>query len=83
MKCENNAPEQINVYSDGNLINTRTNSFKIAGAGVWWPNRKFNENQFSEAKRDMALYDKKEVGLELSAAIAGMGGSSTRAEIAA
>ena len=54
----------------------------MAGAGGWWPNRKISETQLSEAEQDMALYDQKEVGVELSAAIAGTGGSSTRAEIA-
>ena len=33
-RCEHKAPEEINVHSDGSLINTKTNSFKFAGAGV-------------------------------------------------
>ena len=36
----------------------------------------------SEAEEDLALANQKEEGLELSVAIAGMGGSSTEAEIA-
>ena len=76
-RCEYDAPEQINVYPDGSLINARTNSFKLAGAGVWWPNRKLNEKPFSEAEQGIALHEHEEVGLELSAAIAGLGGSST------
>ena len=43
--CEKEAPEEINVYSDGSLISIRTNSFKLAGAGVWWPNRKNMKEQ--------------------------------------
>ena len=82
-RCTKEPPEEINVYSDGSLINTRTNSFKLAGAGVWWPNRKSGEIPLSEAARDMAFANQKEGGLELSVAIAGVGGSSTRAEIAA
>ena len=89
-KCVNEPPEEINVYSDGSLINTRTNSFKLAGAGVWWPNRKHSgicvrtsDQPLSEAELDLAFARQKEDGLELSVAIAGMGGSSTRAEIAA
>ena len=89
-RCTKEPPKEINVYSDGSLINTRTNSFKLAGAGVWWPNRKDSgvcvricENPLSEAERDLAFANQKEEGLEFSVAIAGMGGSSTRAEIAA
>ena len=82
-RCEKEAPEEINVYSDGSLMNTRTNSFKLAGAGVWWPNRKNSEMPLSEAEQDLALANQEDEGLELSVAIVGMGGSSTRAEIAA
>ena len=89
-KCHNEPPDEINVYSDGSLINTRTNSFKLAGAGVWWPNRKDsgicvrnNEPPLSEAELDLAYARRKDDGIELSVAITGMGGSSTRAEIAA
>ena len=32
-RCFNEPPHETNVYSDGSLINTRTNSFKLAGAG--------------------------------------------------
>ena len=55
----------------------------MAGAGVWWPNRKLSEKPLSEAEQEMALHEQNEVGLQLCAAIAGMGGSSTGAEIAA
>ena len=65
------------------MINSRTNSFKLAGAGVWRPNRKNSEMPLSEAEEELALANQKDEGLELSVAIAGMGGSSTRAEIAA
>ena len=41
------------------------------------------EMPLSEAEEDLALANQKEEGLELSGAIVGMGGSSTRAEIAA
>ena len=89
-RCKNEPPEEIKVYSNGSLINTRTNSFKLAGAGVWWPNRKdsgicvrIRDKPLSEAELDLAFASQKEEGLELSVAIAGMGGSSTRAEIAA
>ena len=49
-RCTKEPPEEINVYSDGSLINTRTNSFKLAGAGVWWPKRKNGEMPLSEAE---------------------------------
>ena len=58
-RCEEGAPEEINVYPDGSLINTRTNSFKLAGAGVWWPNRKNGEMPLSEAEGDMAFASQK------------------------
>ena len=50
---------------------------------VWWPNRKLRDKSLSEAEQDMALRDQNDVGLQFYAAIAGMGGSSTRADIAA
>ena len=55
----------------------------MAGVGVWWPSRKNSRIPLSEAEKDLALSNQMEAGLELSVAIAGMGGSSTRAEIAA
>ena len=62
-RCEKEAPEEINVYSDGSLINIRTNSFKLAGVGVWWPNRKNSEMPLSEAEEELALANQKDEGL--------------------
>ena len=81
-KCERKAPEEINVYSAGSLINTKTHSFKLAGAFVWWPKRNNENKPLSGAEYFMTFHHQEE-GLALKAAIVGLGGSSTRAEIAA
>ena len=81
-KCELKAPEEINVYSDGSLINIKTHSFELAGAGVWWPERKEEQNT-SEAEYFQSFQQQQQEGVALEAAIVGLGGSSTRAGIVA
>ena len=83
MRCEQEATDKINVYSDGSLINTKTNRFSLAGAGVWWPMRHKREYELSDAEFYLGKDIQEEEGLSLHAAITGFGGSSTRAEIAA
>ena len=35
-QCNDEAPVNINVYTDGSLINDRASRFKRGAAGVWW-----------------------------------------------
>ncbi len=82
-KCDHEAPNKINVYSDGSYKNNRRAYFSLAGAGVWWPERDTDLQPITSAEYEMSLHKQVTGGIALSTALAGHGGSSTRAEIAA
>ena len=80
--CNDAAPDDINVYTDGSLKNNRRSYFSLAGVGVWWPNRDTSILPLSEAEEEMGIAWQTPGGLALKTSLAGHGGSSTRAEIA-
>ena len=43
--CEEEAPEDINAYTDGSLIHPTSSQFSLGGAGVWWPNRRGQDEE--------------------------------------
>ena len=89
------APDQINVYTDGSWLYPLKQYLGLGGAGVWWKGRtferKYNEDNnlqlkvfpMSKAEKDMAHFEQKEEGLRLYTKIGGFSGSSTRTELAA
>ena len=79
-KCDEHAPNHINVYSDGSFKNPRSRHWSLGGAGVWWPAR---DHGLSKSEFEMAFESKAADGVKLRTAIGGFGGSSTRCEIAA
>ena len=64
-KREYDAPEHINVYSDGSLTNTRTNSFKLAGAGggVGGPTESLTKNHSLKRSKKWPYMKKKRYDL--------------------
>ena len=44
-KCHQEAPLEINRYSDGSLLNVRGENWRIGGVGCWWPGRKEEANE--------------------------------------
>ena len=89
-KCTCDAPEGINVYTDGSWLHPLKQFLGLGGAGVWWPDRHIvrkNENQrghpISTAEEEMAHIQQGENGVSLYTKIGGFGGRSTRTELAA
>ena len=82
-KCADEAPSDINVYTDGSYKNNRRAFFSLAGAGVWWHKRNLEVDPLSPSEMEMAFGTQEREGVALRTALAGHGGSSTRAEIAA
>lgn len=94
--CSEKAPRDINVYTDGSLINNKASRFKLGAAGVWWKGRRRGDgplspdevNQglyvqpLSEGETDIGVPTQEEDGLGIAVALVGFGGSSTRSEIA-
>ena len=76
------APSEPNVYTDGSMRHPRYTMYALAGAGIWWPGRKLGNHPLSQREIEMAWEEQETDGVKLSTAIAGYGGSSTRAEIA-
>ena len=90
-KCELNAPDQINVYTDGSWLFPLKQFLGLGGAGVWWPKRTIIRNEaldntyhpLSDAEDDLAYCEQGEDGLRIYTKIGGYAGSSTRTELAA
>ena len=94
--CEQAAPREINVYTDGSLHDPDCSQFSLGGAGVWWPHRQADPSaeaqqcdhptyveSIAEAEADIAEIDQQQQGLMLTTFLQGFGGSSTRMELAA
>ena len=81
--CEMQAPEQINVFSDGSLTCSRSPCWGLLGAGVWWPGRNLQDTPLSKMEWDAAKEEQTGEGAKLHSALGGFGGSSTRIEIVA
>ena len=80
--CSQRAPVKINVFTDGSLINTNRSFWKLAGAGVWWPDRDLSQEPLSKTELDMGIVTQKTNGVEVKTCISGYGGSSMRSELA-
>ena len=78
-----NAPEEINVYTDGSWIFPLKQFLGLGGAGIWWPARNLVDVPLSTAEEELAHGDCNAEGVRLFTSIGGFGGSSTRTELAA
>ena len=91
-KCLVDAPQNINVYTDGSWLNPLKQFLGLGGAGVWWPNRCIGDKSscplayrkpVSSAEGELAHYRQLDGGLQLFTKLGGFGGNSTRTELAA
>ncbi len=56
-QCQRQAPEDINVYTDGSWIHPLRQFLGIGGAGVWWPGRNPAVcHRLSQAEEDLAYH---------------------------
>ena len=94
-KCSQNAPDEINVFTDGSWLFPLKQFLGLGGAGVWWKGRTINRNYNEEnnaslsykplsiAEQEMAHWEPTSEGLRIYTKVGGFGGSSTRTELAA
>ena len=90
-RCTANAPDQINVYTDGSWLFPLKQFLGLGGAGVWWPKRTIDREEeldnkylpLSDAEKELALHEQGQDGLRVYTEIGGYAGSSTRTELAA
>ena len=82
-RCQEQAPKEINVYSDGSYLNGRRRTWAMGAAGVWWPGRQSDPEHDAVSEGDIAYGEQCRGGLKLFTNLAGYGCSSTRAELAA
>ncbi len=80
--CKEKAPKDINVYTDGSLLQGIRCDWALTAAAAWWPQRTGQDIDISPAEQELAWTSIDDGGLSCSTALAGFGGSSTRAEIA-
>jgi hypothetical protein len=83
IKCDELAPRNINVYSDGSWVHIMLDYTGLGGSGVIWPKRELNDMPLSDAEKDMSYQQVVPEGLRCFAPIGGLSGSSTRTELAA
>ena len=91
-ECRLQAPDEINVYTDGSWLFPLKQFLGLGGAGIWWPNRAINKDNgdpcmkitpLSRAEGELAFHQQCGDGLRLYTSIGGYAGSSTRTELAA
>ena len=81
--CQAEAPAHINVLSDGSHQYGRRPIWSMGAAGVWWPQRRLSDGDLADAEIELTHIEQDGDGLKMYTALAGYGGSSTRAELAA
>ena len=72
---EQEAPVDINTYTDGSFQNPRSRIWSLGGAGVWWPGR---STGLSQAEFEMGYEIATFEGLTVRTAMLGFGGSWVR-----
>ncbi len=79
--CAEDAPDTINVYSDGSLKYGAKPVWALGAAGLWWPKR--TGRHISVAECEISHWEPGPDGLRMYTALPGFGGSFTRTELAA
>ena len=77
------APTEPNGYSDGSLKNPIGNHWAIGGIGMWWPNRKIEEEPLNKQEDAYTEHEWSERGCMQWAAFNELKNSSTRCEAGA
>ena len=92
-KCLANAPDKINVFTDGSWVNPKKWFLGFGGAGVHWPGRAICKQDLNdelsyykplnEGEQMLAFHTQHKNGLSLCTKVEAYNGNSTRAEITA
>ena len=64
-QCNDEAPTNINVYTDGSLINNRASRFKLGAAGVWWKGRRGSYGPLSQSELSQGTSSSQKVSVTL------------------
>jgi hypothetical protein len=59
--CNEQPPEEINVFSDGSFRNPRKQAWSLSAAGVWWPGRRMDEEDLTEAEDELAMQEQEKM----------------------
>ncbi len=81
--CEEKAPDEINVYSDGSFRYGKRPVFGLGAAGVWWPKRSLQAQAMATGEYELGIEKQEDDGVQICTCLPGFGSSSTRAEIGA
>ncbi len=82
-KCDQPAPDSINVFTDGSWKFPLKYFLGLGGAETWWPQRQLSEHPLSTPEIELAFHTEHTAGVRLFTRIGGFSGSSTRTELAA
>ncbi len=78
--CAQDAPSEVNVYTDGSLVFPGRQAWHLAGFGTWWPARAQGPTVAEEAYME---HWQEGDGLGFFGSMVGQACSSTRAELTA
>ncbi len=81
--CAQQAPPEINAYTDRSWVFPKPQWLGMGGAGVWWPRRGLQSNALSTAEIELGIEKVHESGICIYTKIGGFHGSSTRTELSA
>ena len=80
LKEDEEAPKEINSYSDGSLKNPVGNHWAIGGVGLWWPGRCDKERPLNEEEGKYLEHEWTKGGCMLWTSLNELSNSSTRCE---
>ena len=75
-------PEEPNVYTDGSLHNPTSRHWQVGGMGIFWPDRKLEEQPIEEYENRYMRCEEITHGINMWGTFTALRGSSTRCEIA-
>ena len=81
--CDETAPDEPNVFTDGSLKHPACQHWSLGGMGVWWPSRNLQDHPLSDMERNFSVWEVGENCLSLWGAITGARCSSLRTELSA
>ena len=82
-RCTEDAPHDINVYSDGSLKYPACHWWQLGGMGVYWPGRSALTDPLNQMESECAATEVSNDGVKLWGAVCVHKCSSTRTEVAA
>ena len=80
---DGDAPEDINIYSDGSVKMPSSQMLALGGCGIWYPNEHADHRSYMHTVADFVEVTKHAEGSLIAAPVVGTWNSSTRSERAA